>query len=138
MRVSADQGVGVSLSRTVGVGVENHAAQVFEVDLVNDAGVGRHDFEVAEGGLAPAQEGVALAVAREFNLVVGSQSSGSAVLIDLHRVVDHELGGRQRVDSLRVAAQLHDRIAHCGEVDDTGYAGKVLKDYSRRSEGDLV
>ena len=36
------------------------AREVLEVDLMDDAGVGRHDAEIAEGLLAPAQERVAL------------------------------------------------------------------------------
>src|SRR6478672_10976036 len=39
---------------------EHDTRQVLDVDLVHDAGVGRHDGEVVERPLAPAQEGVAL------------------------------------------------------------------------------
>ena len=46
------------------------AREVFEVDLMDDAGVGRHDAEVVEGVLAPAQERVAFLVARELELGV--------------------------------------------------------------------
>src|SRR5208283_2492722 len=35
---------------------EDHTRQVLEIDLVNDAGIGRHDGEVLECGLSPAQE----------------------------------------------------------------------------------
>jgi hypothetical protein len=44
----------------------HHARQVLEVHLVHDARAGRHDAEVVEGLLAPAQELVALAVALEL------------------------------------------------------------------------
>ena len=56
---------------------EDDAREVLEVDLVDDAGVGRHDAEVVERVLAPAQERVALAVARELEL--GVQLGGVAL-----------------------------------------------------------
>jgi hypothetical protein len=43
---------------------------VLDVDLVHDAGARRHDLEVVERGLAPAQELVALAVALVLELDV--------------------------------------------------------------------
>ena len=46
------------------------AREVLEVDLVDDAGVRRHDPEAVECALAPAEEGVALAVALELELDV--------------------------------------------------------------------
>ena len=105
---------------------------------MHDAGVGRHDLEVAERGLAPAQERVALAVARELDSVLCGERAGRAVLVDLHRVVDHQLGGRERVHALGVAAETHDRIAHGREIDDARHAGEILQDDARRREGDLV
>ena len=67
VRVGADQRVGIgqqlavaAVSRRRG---EDHAGEVFEVHLVDDAGVGRDDPEVLERVLAPAEERVALAVA---------------------------------------------------------------------------
>ena len=41
--------------------------QIFEIDLVADAGAGRHHAEIVEGARAPAQERVALAVALIFS-----------------------------------------------------------------------
>ena len=98
----------------------------------------RYDLEVAEGGLAPAQEHVALAVAVELDFVVLLEGLRRAVLVDLHGVIDHELGGRERIYPLRIAAQLDDRLAHGGEIHDAGDAGEVLHDHARRREGDLV
>ena len=45
---------------------EDHARQIFEIDLVNDAGVGRDDGQIAESCLAPAQERIAFFIALEF------------------------------------------------------------------------
>ena len=54
---------------------EDDAGEVFEIDLVDDAGVGRHDLEILKAVLAPAQESVALAVALKFEIGVGLESA---------------------------------------------------------------
>ena len=66
VRVGADDGVGVD---DVGVG-EADAGEVLEVDLVDDAGAGGHDEHVLEGLGAPLEEGEALAVPLELELLV--------------------------------------------------------------------
>ena len=58
---------------------------------MDDAGIGRHDLEVLEGILSPAQEGVAFAVAFELDLGVGRERAGAAEGVNLHRVVDDQL-----------------------------------------------
>ena len=100
------------------VALGDDVGQVLEVDLVDDAGPRRHDAEVGERLLRPAQERVALAVALVLALDVDEERRVRAELVDLHRVVDDEVGGDERVDPRRVAADLGDRVAHGGEVDD--------------------
>ena len=56
--------------------------------------------------LAPAQEDVALDVALELEVGVDEERRVGSVLVDLHRVVDDEIDRLQRVDPLRVAAEL--------------------------------
>ncbi len=114
------------------------AREVLEVDLVDDPGVRRDDAEVVEGRLAPAQEGVALAVPLELALGVLEHGHARAELVDLHRVVDDELGGDLRIDGGGLAAEVDHRLAHCGEVDDRRDAREVLQQDARRAEGDLV
>ena len=92
-------------------------AEVFQVHLVADAGARRHDAEVVERVLAPAQELVALAVALEFDVDVLLQRVGPREDVDHHRVVDHQIDRHQRVHLLRVAAEPGDAVAHRGEVD---------------------
>ena len=76
MRVGADERVGIR-ERAVGRVVRHDdAREVLEVHLVDDAGVGRDDAEVAEGVLSPAQERVALLVARELELGVQLERVG--------------------------------------------------------------
>ena len=100
--------------------------------------VGRDDDEALERRLAPAQELVALLVALVLALGVDAQGVARAEGVDLHRVVDHQLGRHQRVDLRRVAAELGHRVAHRGEVDDRGHAGEVLHDDAAGRERDLL
>ena len=123
VRVGADDRVGIRLA----VALLDHAGEELEVDLVADAGVRRHRLEVVEGALAPAQERVALAVAAELELGVALDREPRREVVDLHGVVDHELDRDQRVDLLRVAAEVGHRGAHRGQVDDGGDAGEVLQ-----------
>ena len=113
--------------------VLDHAREVLEVDLVADAGVRRHHGEVVERGLAPAQERVALLVALELELGVALEGEPLGELVDLDRVVDHELGRHERVDLRGVAAEVLHRVAHGGEVDDRRDAGEVLHQHARRA-----
>ncbi len=120
------------------LGVEDHAGQVFEVDLVDDPGVGRDDAEVVERVLTPAEERVALAVALEFQLGVGGEGVRRAGLVDLDRVVDDQLDRLERVDLPGVAAQPLHGVAHGGQVDDRRHAGEVLEQHPAGPEGDLA
>ena len=106
---------------------------MLEVHLVADAGARRHDLEVVERLAAPLEELVALAVALIFELDVLPERLRSAELVDHHAVVDDEVHRDQRIDLLRVAAELPHRVAHRGEVDDRRNAGEVLHQHARRA-----
>ncbi len=97
-----------------------------------DAHAGRHGGEVAKGGLAPFEERVALAVALELEKRVGLVGHGRAVLVDLHGVIDDELGGSEGIDAFGIAAECLDGVAHGGEIDDGGNAGEVLHEDAGR------
>ncbi|MNR34225.1 hypothetical protein D3C85_1519750 [compost metagenome] len=73
MRVGADQGVGEGVGAAVFFAGPDGAAQVLKVDLVADASARRHHAEVVEGVLAPAQEGIAFAVALHLDVDVFQQ-----------------------------------------------------------------
>ncbi|MCW0415190.1 hypothetical protein NB689_000944 [Xanthomonas sacchari] len=135
--VGAEHGVRVGDRLAVALAGHHHPRQVLQVDLVHDAGVRRHHLEVVEGLLAPAQEAVAFLVALEFDLAVEVQRVGLAEHVHLHRMVDHQFRGDQRVDLLRASAELDHRIAHRRQVDHAGHAGEVLQHHARRHEGDL-
>ncbi len=130
VRVRADQRVGHGDA----VADRHDAAQVLEVDLVDDAHARRHDAERPERALGPAQQEVALAVALVLALDVVRVGLQRAGLVDLHRVVDHEVARHQRVDAVRIASGARHRGAHGGEIDDCGDAGEVLQQHARREE----
>ncbi len=117
---------------------KNHPRQTFKIHLVNNPGVRRNDLEVAERLLPPAEEGIALAIALELHLLVDAERIRRAEGIDLHGMVDDQLGRQQRVDARRIVAQAPHGIAHGGQIDDGGHAGEVLKQHARRHEGDFL
>ena len=71
-----------------------------------DAGVRRNDFEILKTFLAPAQEGVALDIALHFEFGVEGEGAGGAEFVHLHGMIDHEFGGKQRIDFLGIAAEI--------------------------------
>ena len=126
VRVRADERVGISERPVDRVGRHDDSREILEIHLVNDARVRRHDPEVAEGVLAPAQKRVAFLVSRELELGVQLKRVLAAEVIDLHRVIDHQFDRLQGVHLVRVAAEPGDAVAHCGEIDDGRHAGEIL------------
>ena len=88
--------------------------------------------------LAPAEEGVTLAVAAELQLGVGLEGEPRARLVDLDRVVDDQLDRLEGVDLLGVASHPPHRVAHRRQVDHGGHAGEVLEQHPARLERDLA
>ena len=139
-------GVGVGADERVGVGDglfafglgEDNRGEVFEVDLVDDAGFRRHGAEVLEGGLAPLQELVTFTVAIVFEDGVQVERIGAAEVIDLDGMVDDEVDGDERVGLLGVGAFGGERVAHGGQVDDAGHAGEVLQQHAGRHHVDVL
>ena len=134
VRIGADQRVGVGDA----VLPDHAAGQVFEVDLVHDADARRHHAEGVEGLHAPLDEAVALQVALEFDAHVQIERVFDVVVVDLHRVVDHQVDRHQRLDDLRIAALLLGHAAHGGQVAQQRYAGEVLQDDARDDERNLA
>ena len=126
--VGPDQRVRVGDPAGLVLAVRDDRREVLEVDLVDDPGAGRHDAQVAERGLRPAQELVPLAVALVLLADVERERALAAPGVDLDRVVDDEVRGHERVDLRRVAAERRHRVAHRREVDHGGDAGEVLED----------
>ena len=140
MAVGAHQRVGIGQRPARGVFVldPDGFGQILQVDLVADAGARRHDPEVGEGLLAPAQKGVAFAVALELPADVGLEGARRAEFVDHDRVIDDQIHGGQRVDPARVVAQRRHGLAHGGQIDDGGHAGEVLHQHAGGAEGDFL
>jgi hypothetical protein len=136
--VGADQRVGIEHRLLAVLLLEHDLRQELEVDLVADAGTGRHDAEIVERHLAPAQELVALEVALVLERDVGLERRGVAEVVDDHRMVDHQVDRHQRVDLLGVAAELLHRVAHRREIDHRRHAGEVLHQDARAAEVDFL
>ena len=140
------RGVGVGADERVGIGErfvvlfasEHSLRQVLEIHLVADAGVGRHDAEVVQRLLSPAQKRVALLIALELEVGVDEERRLGSVFVHLHRVVDDEIDRLERIDLRRIAAELGERVAHRGEIDDRRDAGEILEQHARGAEGDLL
>ena len=98
-----------------------------------DALVRREHAQCAEGALRPPQERVALFVARVLERRVARERVGHARDIDDDRVVDHEIDRDGRIDPVRIAAELDERVAHRGEVNDRRNAGEVLHQHACRA-----
>jgi hypothetical protein len=139
------RGVRIGSNQRVGVGVglladdfrEDSLRQILEVDLVDDSSVRRHYAEVVQRLLSPAQKRVALLIPLELEVGVDEQGRFASVLVDLHRVIDDEIDGLQRIDQSGISAESGERVAHGGEIDDGGNAGEILEQYSRGAEGNL-
>src|SRR5579872_6023366 len=70
MRVGADKRIGERYSLSILFLCHNHRGKVFQVNLVANSRAGRNHAEIAECLLAPAQQGIPLAVALIFALDV--------------------------------------------------------------------
>ena len=146
VRIGADHGVGIGDFHRHGFSARrlefflpgpDGLGQIFKIDLMADAGAGRHDREIGEGVLAPFQEGVAFAIALIFERDILLQRGFRAEIVDDHRMVDDEIDGHQRVDLFRIAAEMGDAVAHRGEIDHGRNAGKILHKlyFCRRRDG---
>ena len=98
-----------------------------------NSGAGRDNAEVIEGILPPAQKRIPFAVAFHLDVDVLLKGAGAGEPVNHHRVVDHQVNGRQRVDSLRIATRLGHCGAHGGQIDHCRYAGKVLHQHTGRA-----
>ena len=59
-------------------------------------------------------------------------------MVDLHRVIDHQVAGDHGIDARGVAAHPRHRVAHRDEIHHAGHAGEILQHHPRRHEGDLA
>ena len=134
MRVGAHDRVGVGLAATG----HDHAGQVLDIDLVDDARARRDDLELLERTLSPAQELIALTVAVVLESHVQALGVGASEVVGDHGVVNNELCRGEWLDLGGIATQVGHGFAHGGQVDDDRNAGEILHDHAGRGELDLV
>ena len=137
MGVGAYQGVGIGYAFAVGFVDEDYTSQIFEIYLVDDSGVGGDDGEVAEAGLAPAEEGVAFFVALELEQGVHVEGAGvpnSSTWTEWS--ITSSTGCRGLIRAGSPPSCLHG-VAHGGEVDHAGDAGEILEEDAAGGEGDF-
>ncbi len=139
MRVGADERVRVGdpPAATGGRCVRHDRREVFEIDLVDDAGPGRDHAQVTERRLRPAQELVALAVPLVLALDVEGECSWRPELVDLDGMIDDEISRDEGVHLGRVATEVGHRVAHDRQVDDRRHTGEILEDDAGRHERHL-
>jgi hypothetical protein len=90
-----------------------------------------------EAGLSPAQEGITLFVALEFEQGIYVEGAGGAEFIDLDGVVDYQFDGLERIDEGGIATELLHGVAHGGEIDYARDAGEILEQNAAGGEGDF-
>ena len=147
VRVGADDGVGIGELERLLLAVDlqlgrgrgpDRLRQIFEIDLMADAGAGRHDAEVRERARSPLQEFVALLILLVLFLDVLLERVLVAEEVHRNRMVDDEIDRHQRIDLLRIAAEMLHRVAHRREIDHRRNAGEVLHQHARRAERDVA
>ena len=103
-----------------------------------NAGPRRNHPEIRKCALPPFQEAVSLAVALVFELDVLGQRLTIAESIDDDGMIDDEIHRHQRIDLLRIAAEVFHGVPHRGEIDDGRNAGEILHQHPGRPEGDFL
>ena len=116
----------------------HHLRQVFQIHLVADTRARRHNAEIIEGFLAPAEEFVTLPIPLKLNIHILLERGCGAGDIHHHRMVNHEVHRHQRVHLARVSTQAKQGIAHGGKVHHGGDAGEILEQDARRAEGHFL
>src|SRR5204863_5848097 len=116
------------------LGRPHRLGQIFEIDLVANAGARRPNPKIVERVLTPFEKAVALAIAAIFELDIGLKRLAAAKGVDDDRMIDHEIDGHERIDLLRIAAEFGHGVAHRGQIDNGGYAGEVLHEDPRRTK----
>ncbi len=91
-----------------------------------NAGIRRNHFEILKRRLTPAQERITFHVALKLQFRIQAECIDIPKIIHLHGMVNHQLGGKQRIDALRIAAHALHGFAHGGEIDDRGHPCEIL------------
>ena len=137
MAVCTDQRIRKRLGHITVAPGRDDLGEVLQIDLVDDAGCGRHDAEVIEGLLTPAEKLVALAIADKLEILVDAQGVRGGEGVDLYGVIDDQIDRHQRIDLSRITAQADHRRSHRRQINQRRNAGEILKHHAGRHERKL-
>ena len=130
--VGADAGVGEGEWCAINLLNAHHGGEALKVHLVDDPRARWHHAEAIEGPLRPTEELVALRIALIFARNVLLERLRCCPSVDLHGVINDEIGGNLWVDALRINAELARRIAQRGKINDRWDASEVLQHHACR------
>ena len=134
VRVGADQRIGIIHA----VLLHDAARQMLQVDLMHNAHAGGDHLKSVEGGGAPFQEFIALAVAGEFNFHVEFGGVGSGVMVHLHGVVHDQIHRGERLHRVGGFSLLGGGFAHCRQVRQQRNAGEILQHHAGDDKGNFL
>ena len=72
---------------------------VLQIDLMADAGAGRHNLQIVECPRTPFEEGVAFGIALIFDLDIALECMAAAGLVCHDAMVDDEMDRHLRIDA---------------------------------------
>lgn len=124
VRISADARVRVEHA----ILFEDDTCEPLKIHLMDDTVARWHNAEVAEGSLAPLEEGEALLVPVELDLLIAIFRVLSPGDIDLNRVVNNEVSLAEWVDLFRITTKLLHGSSHSGEVNDGRDTSEILEE----------
>ena len=130
MAVCADKRIRIGNGLTAFVLGPDSLSQIFQIDLMADAGARRHNAEILKRFLAPFQEGIALAIALIFAVHILLEGFYIAEIVDHHRVINDEINRHLGVDLGRVAAKHRGSVAHRRQIDHCGHTGEILHQHT--------
>ena len=104
---------------------------------MHDAHARGHYPEIVELPLRPGEKRVALSVPLDLEGYVAVAGIVGAVVVHLHRMIDHKVDRHLRVDEPRVPSLPEHLGAHSRQIDGTGNPGEILQKDPRRHEWDL-
>ena len=138
MGVRADKRVGIENAVVFAFGFKNQSRQIFQIDLVYDSRRRRNDGKCLKCLLPPFEEFVAFLVSFKFLFEIFFKGVGSSGAVHLHRVVDDQIHGHERLDNGGIFSLFRGGVAHCGEIDKKRNARKVLQNYARHHKRHFV
>ena len=138
VRIGSHKRVGVSPLAAVLLLDEYSLRKVFEVHLMTNSNVRRHDAAILERFLTPFQKRVSFPVPLGFAICVESKSPGSTVLIDLDGMIDDQIDLLKGIDPFRVSTHSLDDVAHGRQIDNRRNTCEVLHQHTRRTERNFL